>query len=73
MGVFENRVLRRIFGPKMDEIIRGWRIQHTEELHSLYTSLNSVTWMVRALLDNDQVNIRLLSYANIERCYAFRF
>jgi hypothetical protein len=35
--VFENRELRRIFGPKRDEIIGGWRKLHTEELHNLYS------------------------------------
>jgi hypothetical protein len=33
--VFENRVLRRIFGPKRDEIIGGWRKFLNEELHNL--------------------------------------
>jgi hypothetical protein len=36
--VFENRVLRRIFGPKWDEVIGGWRKLHNEELHNLYSS-----------------------------------
>jgi hypothetical protein len=36
--VFENRVLRRIFGPKRDEGIRGWRELHNEELRDLYSS-----------------------------------
>jgi hypothetical protein len=36
--VFENRVLRRIFGTKREEVIRGWRILHNEELHNLYSS-----------------------------------
>jgi hypothetical protein len=34
--VFENRVLRRIFGPKREEVARGWRRLHNEELHKLY-------------------------------------
>jgi hypothetical protein len=33
-----NRVLRRIFGPKRDEVTGGWRKMHNEELHSLYPS-----------------------------------
>jgi hypothetical protein len=33
-----NRVLRRIFGPKRDEVTRGWRKLHNEELHGLYSS-----------------------------------
>jgi hypothetical protein len=32
--MFENRVLRRIFGPKRDEVLRGWRNLHNEELHN---------------------------------------
>jgi hypothetical protein len=36
--VFENRVLRRMFGPKRDEVIGGWRKLHSEELHNLYCS-----------------------------------
>jgi hypothetical protein len=35
--VFENRVLRRIFGPKRDEVTGGWRKLHNEELHDLYS------------------------------------
>jgi hypothetical protein len=37
--VFENRVLRRIFGPKRDDVIGEWRKLHNEELHDLYSSL----------------------------------
>jgi hypothetical protein len=36
--VFENRVLRRIFGPKRDEVTREWRKLHNKELHDLYSS-----------------------------------
>jgi hypothetical protein len=36
--VFENRVLRRIFGPKRDEVTGKWRRLHNEELHDLYSS-----------------------------------
>jgi hypothetical protein len=38
LRVFENRVLRRIFGPKRDEVMREWRKLHNEELHNLYSS-----------------------------------
>jgi hypothetical protein len=36
--VFENRVLRRIFGPRRDEVTGEWRKLHNEELHNLYSS-----------------------------------
>jgi hypothetical protein len=36
--VFENRVSRRIFGAKRDEVTGGWRKLHNEELHNLYSS-----------------------------------
>jgi hypothetical protein len=36
--VFENRVLRRIFGPKRDEVTGEWRKLHNEELNNLYSS-----------------------------------
>jgi hypothetical protein len=36
--VFEDRVLRRKFGPKRDEVTGEWRKLHNEELHDLYSS-----------------------------------
>jgi hypothetical protein len=42
MKVFENRVLRRIFETKSEEMSGGWRRLHDDELHNLYTSLNIV-------------------------------
>jgi hypothetical protein len=38
LRVFENRVLRRIFGPKRNGVAVGWRKLHNEELHNLYSS-----------------------------------
>jgi hypothetical protein len=38
LKVFENRVLRRIFGPKRDGVTEGWRKLHNEELHNLHSS-----------------------------------
>jgi hypothetical protein len=40
--VFENRVIRRIFGPRRDEVTREWRMLNTEELHNLYSSPNII-------------------------------
>ena len=42
LRVFENRVLRRIFGPKRDEVTGEWRTLHNEELNDLYCSSNIV-------------------------------
>jgi hypothetical protein len=42
LRVFESRVLRRIFGPKRDEVTGGWRKLHNEELHGLYSSPSTV-------------------------------
>jgi hypothetical protein len=43
--VFENRVLRRIFGPKRDKVTGGWRKLHNEELHNSYSSPNIIRIM----------------------------
>jgi hypothetical protein len=40
--MFENKVLRRIFGPKRDEVTGDWRKLYNEELHKLYTSPNII-------------------------------
>jgi uncharacterized membrane protein len=41
LRVFENKVLKRIFGPKRDEVTREWRELHNEELRDLYSSLEN--------------------------------
>jgi hypothetical protein len=45
--VFENRVLRRIFGPKRDEVTGGWRKLQNEELHNLNYS-TSIIRMIKS-------------------------
>jgi hypothetical protein len=40
--VFENRVLRRIFEPKREEVAGDWGRLHNEELHNLYASPNII-------------------------------
>jgi hypothetical protein len=42
LRVFENRVLRRIFGPKRDEVTGQWRKLHSGELHNLYSSAHII-------------------------------
>jgi hypothetical protein len=41
LRVYENRVLR-IFGPKREEIVGGWKMKHVEEFHNLYASPNII-------------------------------
>jgi hypothetical protein len=41
--MFDEGVLRRIFGPEREEVAGGWRTLHSEELHSLYASPNIIT------------------------------
>jgi hypothetical protein len=47
LRVFENRVLRRIFGLKRDGVTGEWRKLHNEELHDLYSSPNFV-WVIKS-------------------------
>jgi hypothetical protein len=43
--VFENWVLRKIFGPKRDEVTGEWRKFHSEKFHNLYSSPNIIRQM----------------------------
>jgi hypothetical protein len=45
LGVFKNRVLRKVFGPKRDEVTEDWRKLHNEELHDMYCSPN-IVWVM---------------------------
>jgi hypothetical protein len=47
LRVFENKVLRRIFGPRRDEVTGGWGRLHYEELHNLYSS-PSIIGMIKS-------------------------
>ena len=47
LRVFENRVLRRIFGPKRDEVTREWRKLGNEELNNLHSSPNTI-WVIKS-------------------------
>jgi hypothetical protein len=54
--VFENRVLRRIFGPKRDEVTGGWRKLHNKEIHSLYSS-PSIIRMIKSTIMSWTVHV----------------
>jgi hypothetical protein len=56
--MFENMVLRRIFGPKRDEVTGEWRKLHNEELHILYSSPNV----------NRQIKSRTMRWAGHVAC-----
>ena len=47
VGVFENMVLRIIFGPKRDEVTEEWRRLYNEELNDLYSSPN-IVWVIKS-------------------------
>jgi hypothetical protein len=47
LTVSENRVLRRMFGTKKDEVTREWRKLHNEELNDMYTSPN-IVWVIKS-------------------------
>jgi hypothetical protein len=66
---FENRVLRRIYGRKRDEVTRRWRELHNEKLHDLYSSASAIRiiksrrmrWAVHVARMGDKRNVyRLL-------------
>jgi len=46
LRVFGNRVSRRIFGPKRDEVTGEWRKLHNEDLNDLYSSPN-IVWVIK--------------------------
>jgi hypothetical protein len=47
LRVFENRVLRRTFGPKKDEVTGEWRKLHNEEVNDLYPS-PKILWVIKS-------------------------
>jgi hypothetical protein len=58
--VFENSVVRRIFGPTRDEVVGEWRTLHNEEIHDLYSSSNKI--------ERNEMGGTCSSYGGRERC-----
>jgi hypothetical protein len=50
LRIFENRVLRRIFGPKEDKVTGEWRRLHNGEFYALYSSPN-IIWVVKSRIE----------------------
>jgi hypothetical protein len=46
MGVFENGMLRRLFAPKREEVMGGWRRLHNEELN-IFSASPSIIWVIK--------------------------
>jgi hypothetical protein len=49
LRLFENRVLRRVFGPKRDDVAREWGKLHNEEINDLYCSHNIIRVIKRRI------------------------
>jgi hypothetical protein len=64
LRVFENRVLRRIFGPRRDEVTGEWKTFHNEELIDLYSSPN----IVRVIKIENEMGGACSTYGGEERC-----
>ena len=65
LRVFENRVLRRIFGPKRDEVSREWRKLHNEELNDLCSSPNNIRV---DQIEKNEMGGACTTYEGEERC-----
>jgi hypothetical protein len=65
LRVFENRMLRRIFGSKRDEVMGDWRKLHNEELNGLY-SLPNIVRVTR--IEKNEMGGACNTYGGRERC-----
>jgi hypothetical protein len=64
LRVFENRVLRKVFGPKRDDVTGEWRKLHNEELNDLYSAPN----IVRVVKSRRMMGRACGAYGGGERC-----
>ena len=62
--MFENRVLRRVFGPKRDKVTREWRKLHNEELSDLYSLPNCAGGKI----EKNEMGVACGAYGGGERC-----
>ena len=65
--MFENRVLRRIFGPKKDEVIGEWRKLHNKELNPLNPELNPICYLLALVgahhfLHFSRIRVKVLTF-----------
>jgi hypothetical protein len=64
LRVFENRIMRRIFGPNRDEVTVEWRRLHNKEHYALYFSPD----MIRVIMSRRQMGRTRSMYGGEERC-----
>jgi hypothetical protein len=57
LRVFENKVLRRIFGPKRDEVTGEWRRLHNKELYALYSSASIILVIMQHVCGRDAYSV----------------
>jgi hypothetical protein len=67
LRLFENKVLRRIFGPKRDEVAGDWRTLHNEELHNLYASSSNFSDQIK----EDEMDRVCSMHGNDEKCIQY--
>jgi hypothetical protein len=64
LRVFENRVLRRVFGPKRDEVTGKWRKLHNEELNDLY-SLPNIQYCAGGKIETNEMGRTCSVYGRV--------
>ena len=66
LRVFENRVLRRVYGPKRDEVIRKWRKLHNEEISDTYVLLTQ--YCACGKIEKNEMGGTCGAYVGVEKC-----